>query len=119
MIKVAAIDHNGPYLSHAAREIIEGMGGVEIRVSMTEQEFEEQHGSIKDYDVVLLHPGIRMQEKYLREFPLKYPDKKIAIVIDAPGDYHIPDEIPIFSWHNYEGLYEFMTGKIAPTKRGE
>lgn len=97
-MKIAVIEHrlkyfHGTELNNLISELKTKFNNLnlEAHIAQSIEEFREKHGSLKNYDGVILHPGINQQKKAVETIK-KHPNLKIGFITEQIVDYAIMDE---------------------------
>lgn len=86
-------------------------GGIELYCAESLNEFRKLHGDLANYQGVLMHPGVEMQENIF-DVEEEFPGIPLAIVSHLPEDYW-KDRIPVFSYEHPDKIAEFFKSKTT------
>jgi len=91
-MKIAWIDWyygNEPGLHKQELEEYLSKNGLKFKVDIEEnlERFNEKFGSLNNYQILLLHGGIKRQEGYLNQIPRNHPNLEIFLLSCNPEDY--------------------------------
>lgn len=70
---------------------------------------EELEGKLADKDVFLVHPGVMGQKTVIEEYPIKFPNLKIGLVVSGVSEYHKGEgRIELFDYFRTEDIINFV-----------
>ena len=74
------------------------------------EKFEELHGSLDQFDGLIMHPGVAMINYYRLKIPERYPDLPFAFVSNSPEEDRYGG-VPVFPYHEHEAIIDFFKAK--------
>jgi hypothetical protein len=104
-MKLAVIDHSG-YLKDVFKHV--PLNGLELSCSNTLEEFEKEHGNLKSYDGLMLHPGRANARSTIEKLHNSFPGLKYCVVSLNQDSYHNDGETTVIPATDTAGLLKFF-----------